>query len=115
MVRVTIFTLVVILHYSTNFRQFNIEATFAHHSIMEKKVDELLAKVTIEPSSVVAGFSPKIFVVPKHAGSLHSILNLNAFNHPWTYQVSYLFPPSASVPMVLSWQKIAQVSSHYLF
>ena len=29
-------------------------------------------------------------------------LGLNAFNHPWTFQVSYVFPPSALVPLVLS-------------
>ena len=29
-------------------------------------------------------------------------LGLNAFNHPWTFQVGYMFPPSALVPLVLS-------------
>ena len=29
-------------------------------------------------------------------------LGLNAFNHPWTFQVSYVFPPLALVPPVLS-------------
>ena len=29
-------------------------------------------------------------------------LGLNAFNHPWTFQASYLFPPAALVPLVLS-------------
>ena len=29
-------------------------------------------------------------------------LGLNAFNHPWTFQVGYLFPPPALVPLVLS-------------
>ena len=29
-------------------------------------------------------------------------LGLNAFNHPWTFQVSYVCPPSALVPLVLS-------------
>ena len=29
-------------------------------------------------------------------------LGLNAFNHPWTFQVSYVFPPLALVPLVLS-------------
>ena len=29
-------------------------------------------------------------------------LGLNAFNHPWTFQVSYLCPPSALFPLVLS-------------
>ena len=29
-------------------------------------------------------------------------LRLNAFNHPLIYQVSYVFPPPALVPLVLS-------------
>ena len=29
-------------------------------------------------------------------------LGLNAFNHPWMFQVSYVFHPSALVPIVLS-------------
>ena len=29
-------------------------------------------------------------------------LGLNAFSHPWTCQVSYVFPPLALVPLVLS-------------
>ena len=29
-------------------------------------------------------------------------LGLNAFNHPWTFQVSYMFPPPVLVPLVLS-------------
>ena len=29
-------------------------------------------------------------------------LGLNAFSHPWKYQVSYVFPPLALVPLVLS-------------
>ena len=29
-------------------------------------------------------------------------LGLNAFNHPWMFQVSYVFPPPALVPLVLS-------------
>ena len=29
-------------------------------------------------------------------------LGLNIFNHPWMYQVSYVFPPLALVPLVLS-------------
>ena len=28
-------------------------------------------------------------------------LGVNAFNHPWTYQVSYVFPPLALVSLVL--------------
>ena len=29
-------------------------------------------------------------------------LGLNAFSHPWTFQVNYVFPPPALVPLVLS-------------
>ena len=29
-------------------------------------------------------------------------LGLNAISHPWTFQVSYVFPPPALVPLVLS-------------
>ena len=29
-------------------------------------------------------------------------LGLNAFSHPWTFQVSYVFPPPALVPLVLA-------------
>ena len=29
-------------------------------------------------------------------------LGSNAFSHPWTFQVSYVFPPLALVPLVLS-------------
>ena len=29
-------------------------------------------------------------------------LGLNAFSHPWTFQISYVFPPPALVPLVLS-------------
>ena len=29
-------------------------------------------------------------------------LGLNSFNHPWMFQVSYVFTPPALVPMVLS-------------
>ena len=29
-------------------------------------------------------------------------LGLNAFSHPWTFQVSYVFPPLALVPLVLA-------------
>ena len=29
-------------------------------------------------------------------------LGLNAFSHPWTFQVSYVFPPSVLVPLVFA-------------
>ena len=53
-----------------NFRQFKIKATPAHHSIIQKEVDELLAKGAIEPSSGGAGFYSSVFVVHKDTGSL---------------------------------------------
>ena len=36
---------------------------------------------------------------------------LKAFNHPWTFQVSYMFPPPALVPLVLSKFLAEHVSS----
>ena len=38
-----------------NFRQFNVKVVAAHHPIIQKEVDELLAKGAIEPSSGGAG------------------------------------------------------------
>ena len=46
----------------------------AHHPVIQKEVDELLAKGAIEPSSGGAGFYSNIFVVPKHTGGLCPIL-----------------------------------------
>ena len=40
-----------------NFRQFNIKASPAHHFIIQKEMDELLAKGAIEQSTGGAGFS----------------------------------------------------------
>ena len=39
-------------------------------------------------------------------------LGLNVFNYPWKYQVSYVFPPLALVPPVLStfWSNMSQVN-----
>ena len=39
-----------------NFWQFNVKVATIHHSIIQKGVDELLAKGAIEPSSGGAGF-----------------------------------------------------------
>ena len=36
---------------------------------------------------------------------------LNAFNHPWTFQVSYVFPPPALIPLVLSKFLVEHVTS----
>ena len=48
----------------------NIEAAVAHHPIILKEVDELLAKGAIEPSTVGAGFYSNVLVFPKCTGSL---------------------------------------------
>ena len=52
----------------------------AHHPVIQREVDELLAKGTIEPSSGGAGFYSIMFVVPKYKGGLQPILNLKHFN-----------------------------------
>ena len=58
-----------------NFHQFNIKAPAAHHSIIQKEVDDLLAKGVIEPFSGGAGFYSCVFVVPMHT-DLQPILHL---------------------------------------
>ena len=38
--------------------------------MIQRKVDELLAKGAVEPSSGGTGFYSSMFVVPKHTGGL---------------------------------------------
>ena len=76
-----------------NFQQFNIKATTAHQCIIQKEVDELLAKGTTEPSSNGAGFYSNILFVPKHMSGLHPILNLKQFNH-------YIHIPTFKMPTI---------------
>ena len=45
-----------------NFWQFNVKAAVAHHPIIQKEVEELLAKGVIESSSGGAGFYSSVFV-----------------------------------------------------
>ena len=59
-----------------NFCRFNIKSTPVHFSIIQKEVDELLAKGAIEPSSGGASVYANIFVVSKCMGGLCPILNL---------------------------------------
>ena len=61
------------------FWQFNVKVATTHHPIIQKEVDELLAKGVIEPSSGGAGFYSSMYVVPKHTGGLWAVLNLKAF------------------------------------
>ena len=58
-----------------------MQAAAAHHPIIQKEVNELLAEGVIEPSSGGAGFYFSVFAVPKHTGGLCPICNLKQFNH----------------------------------
>ena len=53
----------------------NIDAFAAHHPLIRKEVDNLLAKDTTKPSTGGAGFYSNVFVVPKCTGSSHHMLN----------------------------------------
>ena len=80
--------------------QFNVKVATVHHPIIQKEVDELLAKGAIEPSSGGAGFYFNMFVVPKHTGGLWPILNLKCFNHD-------IHIPSFKMPTIRNvWQLI---------
>ena len=83
-----------------NFQQFNVKVDTTHHPIIQKEMDELLAKGVIELSSNGAGFYSSVFVVPKHTGGLWSILNLKHFN-------CYVHVPSFKMPTIRHvWQLI---------
>ena len=85
-----------------NFWHFNVKVPAAHHPVIQKEVDELLAKGAIEPSSGGAGFYSSVFVVPKHTGGLRPILNLKHFNR-------YMHIPSFKMPTLKTvWQLIQQ-------
>ena len=85
-----------------DFQHFNVKETEAHHPVIQKEVDELLAKGAIELSSGGAGFYSSVFVVPKHTGGLCPILNLKYFNH-------FMHIPSFKMPTLKNvWQLIQQ-------
>ena len=85
-----------------DFQHFNVKAAAAHHPVIQKEVDELLAKGAIEPSSGGAGFYSSMFVVPKHTGGLRPILNLKCFN-------CFMHIPSFKMPTLKNvWQLIQQ-------
>ena len=85
-----------------NFWHFNVMVPAAHHPVIQKEVDELLAKGAIEPSSGGASFYSSVFVVPKHTGGLHPILNLKHFN-------CFMHIPSFKMPTLKTvWQLIQQ-------
>ena len=56
-----------------NFKQFNIKAAAAHHPVIQKQVNELLAKGAIEASSGGAGLYSNVLVVPECTGGLWPI------------------------------------------
>ena len=85
-----------------DFWHSNVKAAVAHHLVIQKEVDELLAKGAIEPSSGGAGFYSSVFAVPKHTGGLHPILNLKCFN-------CFMHIPSFKMPTLkYVWQLIQQ-------
>ena len=68
-------------------------ATFVHCSIIQKKVDELLAKGDTEPSTGGAGFYATVFVDSKPTGGLQPILNFKQFN-------CYMHIPNFKIPNI---------------
>ena len=85
----------------SNFWQFHVKAAAAYHPIIQKAVEELLAKGENEPSSGGAGFYSSVFVVSKHTCGLWSILNLKCFNH-------YLHIPSFKMPTIRHMPQLIQ-------
>ena len=83
------------------FHNFNVKVAAAHHPVTQKEVDELLAKGAIEPSSGGAGFYSSLFVIPKHTGGLHPILNLKHFNR-------FMHIPSFNMPTLKNVQQLIQ-------
>ena len=81
---------------------FNVKAVAAPHLVIPKEVDGFLAKGAIEPSSGGVGLYSSMFVVPKHTGGLHPILNLKHFN-------CFMHIPSFKMPTLKHvWQLIQQ-------
>ena len=85
-----------------DFQHFNVKVAATHHPVIQKEVDELLTKGAIEPSLGGTGFYSSVFVVPKHTGGLHPILNLKHFNH-FMHILSFKMPTLKHV-----WQLIQQ-------
>ena len=75
--RVTIFSLDVTFCILFFFKQFNTKAALVHHSIIQKKMDDMFIDGAFEPSTCGAAFYTNLLVVPKHTGRLWLILNVN--------------------------------------
>ena len=91
-----------------NFWQCNVKVAAVHHPVIQKEVDDLLAKGAIEPSSGGAGFYSSMFVVPKHTGGLQPIFNLKCFNH-------YMHIPSFNRPTLRHVQQLIQHGDYAFF
>ena len=63
----------------------------AHHLIIQKEVDKLLAMGAIEPLAGDSGFYSNVFVLPKYTRDLQPILSLKWFNF-------YMLIPTFNVP-----------------
>ena len=79
----------------------------AHHPIIQKEMDEIIAKIAIGPLTGGAGFYSYVFVVPYCTGGLWPILNLKWLN-------CYMHIPAAMMPTIRQiWELIPQ--SSYVF
>ena len=88
-----------------DFQHFNVRTAAAHHPVIQKEVDELLAKGATEPSSSGAGFYSSMFVVSKCTGGLGPILNLKCFNR-------YMHIPSFKMPTLKHVQQLIQCGDY---
>ena len=84
-----------------DFQHFNVKVAAAHHPVIQKEVDELLAKGAIEPSLGGAGFYSSMSVVPKRTVGLRPILNLKCFN-------GFMHIPSFKMPTLKHVQQLIQ-------
>ena len=83
-----------------NFHQFQVEAAWGHHPVIQKEVQQLVAKGSIEPSTVVLVSIP-VCVIPKHLGGLHPILSVKWFN-------CYMHITSFRMPTIKQVQQLIQ-------
>ena len=63
-----------------NFKWSNIKVAAAHHPVIQKEVNKLLAKGTTEPFDGAAGIYSNVYMVPKYMDGLWLILYLKWSN-----------------------------------
>ena len=88
-----------------NFIWFNIKAATGHHHVIQKELDEILAKGAIEPLTGDACFYWNVFMVPKHAGGLWLLLNIKWFN-------CYIHIPTFKMPTFRKVQQLIEQSDY---